>query len=398
MSKKINSVELEKIIAEELEKALVDEGFFSRVGASLKAAAPEVSKGAGGVVGSAKKAIGNIVGAFKGGYGAKKQEEENSEKLVKIVGLIGDYIQANRTVPQVMKAIKNTEIVKKLGLMEALPSSYEAELQAKGVNQDDVNEFLQAVKDIQSAKDFFKELLSQSVAQQPASAQSAATEPEAAGQPSPTDQTQPAAGQPAAAGSNDQQSIIQRMGDIVAQGRSEQQPVSVRTTPAINTLIRMQKNRDGSEYVGGNVVRQYKFLRDAKNLNITDSEIQKLLPVLIRNRLLYIMASVRESQEQIKIWQDKGINTEEKLRNNTFFTSLVNYLSKETKVGKNKIIPFLIAIWQQGKLAMPTNKLDGPTNTKADIERIYSQPDYDEFYSGLNESRRWKELAGILKD
>ena len=109
---KINSTELAKIIAEETEKVLLEEGFFSQMGAGLKGAAGRV-KGAAGEVGSAIKSAAQQV---KQGYQQGKYNKEIEEE---IIGKVAAFLNAAESYPEAKEFVKKTDLGKQLyGLNE----------------------------------------------------------------------------------------------------------------------------------------------------------------------------------------------------------------------------------------------------------------------------------------
>lgn len=512
MTKKISSAELEQIIAEEIENALVDEGFLGQIGAGIK---------------------GAIKGA-KQGYAARKQQDADVAQSQEALSKIATFIEYTRGMPEIEKLIKSTKIGQHLfgGSQAQMMEQYESQISKmlKTLNPAElkaaVDEFMQAISSNTQAATIMKKLTGQDVAAgqpavsastqtvmpqtgtqsttQPASAAAAAAvDPKMASsqgqgfinqlmslekkiniepflplfdkiknmfssgraifreqtipgisikdelqkinapdkdkiivfnaiknissyyskqsqseinpvqvissmrdmEPSTTitrdeltakkipdtAQAQQAQTEPAKA-----KNITRTMGDIVAQGRSEQEPKSDKKTPGREKFIKPELKDSFNMYSG------YLALGEKLGLNPTN-HIKPMFDYLVSKGLLYKMGSIKEQENPIKIWQDHGIRTEEELRRHPFFTSLINDIHAKTKVPKNAaIIPFLIAIWKQGKLVMPKSRLDGPEYTGADIQKILQNPDYTDDQGneiqGLEESKRWQQLAGILKD
>lgn len=110
MTKKISSVELEKIIAEEIEKSLVDEGILGGLGNVAKGAAT----GMGQIPGLVKKGVKRVQDLYKKGSEEESDAKRARTQLEKDLVLISTFIDAAERNPTVSKAILDTELGKKL--------------------------------------------------------------------------------------------------------------------------------------------------------------------------------------------------------------------------------------------------------------------------------------------
>ena len=180
---KITKKQLQNIINEELENALVDEGIFSAIG-----------KGAGKIAG----AFSDLKKGYQQGKGEGDPAQLAADKKMAQVAL---FIQAAER--ELRSEILATQLGDKLFQTEMMNEQYGEKqlfqmMKSKGITPQQVDEFISAMQKIPKAKEFLKlaGLDGAAPAAGEPSAEPAAGEPAAAGEPS----AEPAAGEPAAAG------------------------------------------------------------------------------------------------------------------------------------------------------------------------------------------------------
>lgn len=136
---KISKKQLEQIITEEVQSALVDEGFLSSIG----------------------KGIGKMVGDFKSGYqqGRGDSQAPGGVSADKMMAQIALFIQAAER--DLRDEILKTDLGNKLFSTEMMNEQYGEKqlfqmMKRKGISMDQMNAFVKAMQAIPAAKQFLK--------------------------------------------------------------------------------------------------------------------------------------------------------------------------------------------------------------------------------------------------
>lgn len=156
MAKKISSTELEQIIAEEIEKTLIDEGF----GDFVKK-----------VAGAGKAAAQGAVQKGKEKWKEIGQQQADAKQAQQALSKIATFIEYTREMPEIEKLIKSTKIGQHLfgGSQAQMMEQYESQISKmlKTLNPVElkaaVDEFMQVVSSNPQAATIMKNLTGQDV-------------------------------------------------------------------------------------------------------------------------------------------------------------------------------------------------------------------------------------------
>ena len=136
---------------------------------------------------------------------------------------------------------------------------------------------------------------------------------------------------------------------------------------------------------------QYKNDYNLRKSLVGPENVQKFVTALVKRGLLF--PRPLKVQEQKKIWQDYGFKRIVDLENNRSFRVLVKMISDEIDIKPEAVSSALFSLWKYGKLARPYDVVN--VAPEKEPGQVYPDPSELEL---MEESKRWKRIAGILKD